>query len=335
MKRSTLILLILFLASGAATLWFLNQPEEASSTLVEAESDFAVKDVDQIGKIFLASRVRGTQMTLTRTEEDKWMIDDTVKAHPLVMESLLEAVKSLRIKYRPSQAALENIVKSIATDQVKTEIYDRSGNLIKSYYVGGETADARGTYMIMEGSNKPFIMEIPSMSGSVKSRYDLSRLMAQERALFRNDEDNVAYISIEYPTRKNQSFILDMREGEPRVEPFYETTARINKQVAPGRVERYTEVFDLIAAEVLAKNKEGRDRFKEAVPFADIQVKFKDGTDKHIVMYPLQSEDLFTGEPLERIEKFNTVVDDDFSFVYIMQLGVCKKMFLGYPSFFE
>ncbi|MCB9291126.1 MAG: hypothetical protein H6560_27725 [Lewinellaceae bacterium] len=49
------------------------------------------------------------------------------------------------------------MVESLATEGMKVELYDKDGGLLKAYYVGGSTSDERGTYMIMEGAEQPYV----------------------------------------------------------------------------------------------------------------------------------------------------------------------------------
>ncbi len=300
---------------------------------MDAEADFAIENTEDIGKIFLASRIRGTQFLLER-KEDHWYVNDSIRIYPEIITNLLSAMKSMRIKYRPGAAAVPNIAKELAADQVKTEIYDRDGKLMKSYYVGGETSDARGTYMIMEGSETPFVMEIPYLSGSFKVRYDLSIYDLTDKAYIRTDPENINFVSIEYPTRRDQSFKLDLTGAKPVVTPFYPTTKPINKEVSAGNVEAYLLNFDKVVAESLVKNEMGKDRFTDAVPFATVNIGYKDGSSQEVIYYTKETYDPMTGDKLTAIEKLTAAVDGVYNPMYLVQYYFTKKIFLGYPSFF-
>ncbi len=333
MKKSTLILLLLFLASGAATVWYLQQPEEKATTLVDADSDFRITDVDQIGKIFLASRIRGTQFVLER-KEDNWFVNDTIPVYPEIMTNLLTAIRTMKIRYRPAQAAIQNIVKDLAVDQVKTEIYDREGNLMKAYYVGGETSDARGTYVIMAGSEKPMVMQIPGMTGSFKVRYDLGILDIMDKAIYREDPEQIEYVSLEYPKQRNKSFVLDLSGGKMEVRPFHETTPRVNSKVDAGKVQRYLQSFEKVIAESLVRNENGLKAFDNTLPFCTLKIRRKDGTTKNIIFYPRDTQDVMTGGKVMRIEKFALSIDGSYDIMHLAQLAFTQKLFVGYDGFF-
>ena len=64
------------------------------------------------------------------------------------------------------------MVKSLASEGIKVELYDRKGEKIKAYYVGGATPDERGTYMIMENAEEPYVAHIPSWEGNLRFRFN-------------------------------------------------------------------------------------------------------------------------------------------------------------------
>ncbi|MGK0364509.1 MAG: hypothetical protein ACI85O_001566 [Saprospiraceae bacterium] len=333
MKKSTLILLLLFLASGAATVWYLKQPEAKKTTMLDAEADFRIQDIDQIGKIFLASRIRGTQFVLER-KEDNWYVNDTIPVYPEIITNLMTAIRTMKIKYRPAKAAINNIVKELAVDQVKTEIYDREGNLMKAYYVGGETSDARGTYVIMEGSEKPMVMQISGVTGSFKVRYDLGILDIMDKAIFREDPEQIEYVSIEYPKQRNKSFELDLSSGKPVVTPFHKTTPRINTIIDAGQVQRYLQNFEKVIAESLVRNENGVKAFDDTLPFCTMKVRRKNGTTKDLIFYPRDTQDIMTGNKVISIEKFALSIDGAYEIMHLAQLAFTQKLFIGYDGFF-
>ena len=69
-------------------------------------------------------------------------------------------MKDIRIKSSVSEQKTKFVLQNIATKGVKVEIFD-GGQKIKSYYIGGNTSDHHGTYMIMENSKNAYVMHIP------------------------------------------------------------------------------------------------------------------------------------------------------------------------------
>ncbi|MDX1911631.1 MAG: hypothetical protein SFV22_09120, partial [Saprospiraceae bacterium] len=67
----TLLLILLFLLLGGAAWYALSTQKNKTGSQVSWDMDFAVKNTDEIGKIFIADR-RGRTATIERTEKG-WM----------------------------------------------------------------------------------------------------------------------------------------------------------------------------------------------------------------------------------------------------------------------
>jgi hypothetical protein len=57
--------------------------------------------------------------------------------------------------------------------------------------VGGITADEKGTIMLMEGSEKPYVVHIPSFVGQVRVRYLLGDDNWRDRAIFSEKPEKI------------------------------------------------------------------------------------------------------------------------------------------------
>ena len=128
--------------------------------------DFPVRNTDEIGKIFIADR-KGETALLER-KKDQWIYNGKYPARPTAISLLLETISKINVLTIPSERAVPGMVKEIAADGVKVEIYDRKGKALKTYYIGGITSDQHGTIMIMEGSEQPYVMHIPSFVGQLR-----------------------------------------------------------------------------------------------------------------------------------------------------------------------
>ena len=68
---------------------------------------------------------------------------------------LLGTIKNIEVKHPVSNSLHDKIVKNLATSSVKVEIFtDSQTKAYKTYYVGGESKDMIGSYMLMENSDR-------------------------------------------------------------------------------------------------------------------------------------------------------------------------------------
>ena len=125
------ILVLIVAALGVGAFFILKQGGEApKTTLVGADREFAVPK-DEVYKVFLADR-KGNKTTLTR-EASGWMYNGKYPARPDAIASLLMAIDQIRMKFKPVDAAVPNMVSGLATDGIKVEVYGKKGDLLKAY----------------------------------------------------------------------------------------------------------------------------------------------------------------------------------------------------------
>lgn len=201
MKKSNLILLIAVVVISAivAVIYF-----SENKTTEQVLRDFAVADTAAIDKIFLADK--NNNSVLLEREGDHWIVNGEYIARRDFIEVLLYTMKNIEVSSPVPEARLDKVMKSLSVKGIKAEIYQK-GELVKTYYVGGVTKDNGGTYMILEGSEQPFILHIPGFAGYLSVRYLPYINEWRERIVFRYDVDEIKKVRVEYPMNPSDSFI--------------------------------------------------------------------------------------------------------------------------------
>ena len=166
MKKNLVYAAVLVLLCVAA--YYLVKSEN-KNTIDAQDRSFTVKDTAAITKIFLADKT-GSQMLLERTDQKYWVVNKKYKALHSQVNSLLKAVNRLSVRNPVPKLGIENAKKNLATQGIKVELYTKDG-LLKTFYVGGATSDTRGTFMIMEGSELPFVVHILGWEGYLTTRF--------------------------------------------------------------------------------------------------------------------------------------------------------------------
>jgi hypothetical protein len=336
-KNKTLILSILVLFLGAAAAWYMFSGDK-NTTVSGADRRFAIKNTEEIQKIFLADRAGNT--TLLERTGDSWIYNSKWKVRPTAIKNLLEAIRNVEMMYKPSLAAVPNMVKSLAAEGIKVEIYDRQNKLLKAYYVGGATADETGTYMILEGAEQPYVTYIPGWTGNIRYRYSLKGEDWRDRTVMAFTPDEIISVSVEYPKNQNQSFILEKKERTYEVKPFYALTPQIRKPYRNRSAESYLTGFEQLGAEAFENNNPARDSISQLVPFAIVKIKDAQGEAVEARFHPIFSntayQDVNTGKylsapPVDRYFAHFPATDDFF----LVQDRVFQKIFRPYNFFFE
>jgi len=201
MKKSNVILLIaVVVISAIVAIVYFSENDTTELVL----RDFAVADTASIDKIFLADKSNNT--VLLEREGDHWIVNGEFIARRDFIEVLLTTMKNIEVKSPVPEAKLDKVMKSLSVKGIKADIYQK-GELVKTYYVGGVTADNTGTYMILEGSEQPFVLHIPGFAGYLTVRYLPYVNEWRERIVFRYKVDEIKKIRAEYPMNPDDSFI--------------------------------------------------------------------------------------------------------------------------------
>lgn len=327
----TNILIIIFLLLGALTVLYITSKPDDRSTVLGADRDFAV-EADRIYKIFIADR-QGNQTTLER-EGEHWIYNGQWRARPNAVENLLDAVSRVQMKYKPPRAAVPNMIKNLSSDGIKVELYDRRGEKIKTYYVGGSTPDERGTYMIMEDADEPYVVHIPSWEGNLRFRYNLQGDDWRDKSVFAEDIEEIQSVTIEYPQQKSESFQLNRAGTGFEVKPYQNLTPESKSPYRKGSAETFLYGFESLVAEAFENDNPKRDSIRQLQPFSIITVTRKDGSEKTVRFFPIFEKFASDGQVVSagRAERyFADVSNGDFMLV---QNRVFKVIFWGYGMFF-
>ena len=165
LKKYYLYILSILITSAAFILLKSNKKSSIAS-----ENKFQIENTSSINKIFIADR-NGTEISLIKKNES-WTVNNQFTVREDAIKTLLETANKIRIKKPVSKSAFSNVVKFIATTGVYIEFF-QDEKLIKSYTIGSNTPDHLGTYMLLKGSKKPFVIHIPSFNGFLSPRYGI------------------------------------------------------------------------------------------------------------------------------------------------------------------
>ncbi len=295
MKR-TLILLILFVVLGSGAYYLMQNRDTTSTTSWNEAGDFAVENVDDIYKIFIADRQN--YRVLLERKNGYWTYNKNFKAKKTQIDDLLYTIGGVRMKYTTPRGAEDNMRKNLATSGVKVEIYDKNDNKMKVYYVGGSTANSLGTYYIMEGSTEPYVMHIPSFQGMLKGKFMKQDDDWKDLMMFGEEVEDIQSVTVDYPKQKSKSFKINRTSAsEYDVKPFYEGTPVSEKQVLNAAVEKYFIGFRAMMAEAFENKNVLRDSIINTLPFVSISITDTKGETKICRLFPIPQLDQY-GNPV-------------------------------------
>ncbi len=328
--KKTWLLFLLFLALGGAA-WFVFQKKNAETGSIQnPDMAFAVKDAGEIQKVFIADR-KGRTATIERQPDGTWLYNGKWKARKTAVEILVETLTRINVNYVPPKAGVETMIKNLATDAVTVEVWNPSGERIRRYYVGGVTGDERGTFAIMEGSEQPYVMHIPGFIGQLRVRFLLGDDDWRDRTVFAEKPEEIQSVSVDYPGQKFQSFKIE-KTGAVKffIRPLYSEVPANPNEPKKGIAEAYLVQFEKMGAEGFETKNPDRDSVSHTTPFAVVNVKKTDGTEKTVRFFPQETEPSHDGG----IQLLRMFADASWGDFYLVQNRVFQGIFRGYPYFF-
>ena len=155
-NRITIIITALLVVIAGMLIW----NNRYLSTLQGESSDFQVWDTASVTRVYLADRK--DHESLLERQENGWTLNGNYKAHPKQVQYLLTTLYKIRIKMPVSVASHDNIVKQLASQSTKVEVYQIVPRInlfdkikmfyhekrTKVFYVGDATMDGSGTFML-------------------------------------------------------------------------------------------------------------------------------------------------------------------------------------------
>jgi hypothetical protein len=335
-KRNLWLLLLLVLLAGIT--YYLVKKETAPDSIKFPDRDFAVPDTQNVYRIFLADK-EGNILNLERKDKG-WLINNQYEGFDYTVNVLLTTIAGVRVKYIPPKAAEDPIIRDLAANGIKVEIFGKDNKKLKTYYVGGNTSDDMGTPFIMDGYEQVYVMQLPGLIGGLRSRYAIKEKDLISRWLFRETEDDITEVTLNYPTQRNNSFRLS-RDGKSfTVEPFYPITPVIKGEVNQASVESYLYSFKRIGAEGIIQDEIEKDSVLRMIPFVEIEVKRKDGSKMDVKLFPifdmiLEEEDKFENPQEEWFVERYYAYSDETGLLYLVQHLLFSPILWGYPYFFD
>ena len=216
-NRITIIIAALLVVIAGVLIW----NNRYLSTIQGESSDFQVWDTASVTKIYLADRK--DRESLLERQEKGWMLNGTYKAHPKQVTYLLTTLYKIRVKMPVSVASHDNIVKQLAGQSTKVEVYQNVPRInlfdkiklfyhekrTKVFYVGDATMDSSGTFMLKEGADKAYIVYIPSFRGFITTRFTANPDDWRDHTVFHETLADIESVSVEFNEYPEGSFRIE------------------------------------------------------------------------------------------------------------------------------
>lgn len=292
-KKNLLVIVITLLLFIAAIFVLVTRN---NSTL---DQIFNVEDAQNITRIYMEDRDEH-HVELVKQDSAVWIVNGKWKAsYEAVRTSLLNTLEDMRVREPVARAAHPQVIRNLSSRSVRVDVYETKyrihiGDLIqwfpyealsKSIYVGGETPDNMGTYMLLRGSKEPCVVYIPSFKGFLTTRFNTNPNVWRSHEIFAYMPRAIKSIRIEVPKKPNESFEL-VRGGESFDFRLLETNELLSR-FDTGKVVALISSFASLNYEDIANKIDNiqRDTIFARSPSFDIRVTDTTGNTKRLRTY--------------------------------------------------
>ena len=328
----TLLLFLVLLGLGGLTYWMVKRDAQPESKSLTWEREFKV-EANRIHKVFLYNKKTDSRSTLER-RGDRWVVNGQYRVNPNIMQNFLGTLGNIQMNYVPGDAAIAPAVNTMATQGVYVQLFDANGQQIKAYTIGGNTADAQGTYALLDGSEQPHVVSLPFFNGNIRGLYALRDDQWRDKALADITPDRVRKLTVDYPKQRSSAFVID-RADDDRVTPLYPSTTRLGERPASGTVASYLEGFERLMSEAIINENPRRQEVTATLPFAIFTLEPTDGEPITLKFWPQIDPDREGALSVGDYERyFVEVTEGERTDFYAAQHLLMEKILRGYGYFY-
>jgi hypothetical protein len=282
-NQGLLIGIILVVLIGFA-IWVKNNKGK-TSTLNEEAKNFKVEDTASITKIILSDK-KGNLVKLERTKNG-WKVNDKYSARSDAIQTLLYTIRMVDVKYPVPKSMRAGVLRTMAGFATQVKIY--SGNkLIKQYYVGHNTQDYEGTFMLLtnidedKNYDEPFICHIPGFRGYLTVRYFTNAEEWRSKLVINVTPPELNFVEYRNFEKPDSSFKINLIDNN-NFEVINGNGQKINAK--PIKVKQYLAYLQNLNANALLTHTEKHlvDSISAIKPFAELRLSYKNPS--HIKVY--------------------------------------------------
>ncbi len=255
-----------------------------STTLGRWETGFAISNYEEIDRIIIRDSLAELTLNL---EHDTWVVNSVFEARGKAVDMLLQTFGRLRVSSPVPRSMLGSVTEGLAGDAITVEI--SVGRRSRVYHVWSPGPD-RPTYMIRQGAEEPYVVEVVGFSGHVASLFVTDPWYWRPNVLFGYLPDDIAEVVVYHRDDEGGSFVL--RQPRPREYRLYDYTGNVPVGgISDSLAVRFLANFIYVPYERLARDNELElvDSLTRSGHDHLVRVTCRDGSVSELVMYRIIS----------------------------------------------
>jgi len=325
MLKTILPLLILILLGG---IYFYTKDDPQDTSIDLDDRDFVVEDREIID-IIVIKRPGYPEMHLSKSN-DGWLLNQRKKASPHVVKNLLSVLTQMKLDYIPPKTKYTKIMKDIELLGIDVTTYDKSGKVLSDFIVGKNNNIESGTYCLKKGAKQPYVMIVPSVGGGIRNYFTHTDVDLRDKTVLDINSNDIIKVTVDYKKDRANSFVITKEGTSYNIKPIVPTTSTNQLKQNQNVLTAYIKDFKKFGAESLMTGKPGMDSLSRTMPFVELAIDMKDGSQLGFSFYPVTDvlnldATLRTVNDLKQIDRYNMFASDGES--YMVQHRLVKKLF--------
>jgi len=335
MKKSGILFIVLLLLSSGGYFLVINDRKEENGNLT-SDRGFNVKSMDDVQKIVI-KHVKLQPLVFTR-QGKQWLLNGKYSVDDAVFINVEKVLTGMKMLYIPSKATTSTILESIKKNGIQLDVYEGGNQPSRIISIGTDTQKGDGTFMILGGTDQPYVMHLPGLAGGLRSRFEQPLENFRDKYLFKDQINHIDYIKVEYPKQNSSSFIIENKAEKATIRPLIENITEPALSANHQLITAYLSGFESLGAEKLINQYPAKDSVIAKIPNCIIELKRRDGIIKHFKFFDYDDIETVTGNsrsPEEIRGQNHLLVYTNEKDFYTVQNRVFGDIFRGYQEFFK
>jgi hypothetical protein len=210
MNKKTVLIFIGLIVLGFLAFWLLKNKNEGSTiSKLADEYAFNIRDTASIDKLILRDK-SPSEVILVRTKKG-WQMQDGRPIRQDAIEVLMETFYRQELRNFVPENSKPNVLKHMNVTGREVQVF-QNGKLTKHFFVGGDTPDQNGTYMLMKGASQPYAVHIQGFNGYLSTRFFAAESLWLDRVIFGYDNLEITEAEIVYFEKPQLSFRMEISD---------------------------------------------------------------------------------------------------------------------------
>ena len=279
---------------------------------VTVEENFKIRNATAINKIEIESKRFGLQRL--QVKNSGWYLNDSTKIRKDAIENILRIVPYVKVMNFPPKAAWDQMLIALRNEGGTIRFINRSGDEIKTWHIGGTTNDERGTYGMVAGSTKPYVIHVPGFEGSLGTRFFMENKEWRSRMILDEEKISITHLKLIYPETGEAGFEIIQGSGEYALFD----AKRIKKIGSQELISSYLDQISVIGCESIENDFKHKEIIINSTPHAVMEIAVNDRPIRRIAFF---SNTLEGEADTERMFVYD---GKDF---YLAQIRILQKIF--------